>query len=306
MSNWNKPLAIILLLSALVLVTQLVLAEDVSMGEANQSLSASPNITELVTFVESAVTYAQENGKDMALMEFNNETGSFVDGELYIYAFDFNGTNLAHPFESDWIGENKFNETDSNGILATRNMINVARRGEGFTYFIFPNPAHDNKDELKLGYVMKVDDNWWLGSGLYLSDTSASFDQSEREELVAYVDEALQFAKDNGKEKSLEVFNDPAGNFTRNGRYIFAYDYEGQTLALTFQPELIGMGRIDVQDPNGVYFIRQMIDVAEAGNGFLCYIYPDPSRNMTPVLKLSYAADVDGTWFLGSGIYSEG
>ena len=306
MNNWNKALIMIMLLSASVLVTQSVLAEDESIGNANQSLSSSPNITELITFVESAVAYAQENGKDMALMEFNNKTGAFVDGELYIYAFDFNGTCIAHPFESDWIDENKFNETDSNGILATGNMINVARGGKGFTYFIFPNPAHDNKDELKLGYVMKVNDNWWLGSGLYLSDTSAYFNQSERDELVAYVDEALQFARDNGKQKSLEVFNDPTGNFNRDGRYIFAYDYEGLTLALPYEHELIGTRRIDVQDPNGVYFIRQMIDVAEAGNGFLCYIYPDPSRNMTQVLKLSYAADVDGTWFLGSGIYSEG
>jgi len=41
------------------------------------------------------------------------------------------------------------------------------------------------------------------------------------------------------------------------------------------------------------------------GNGFTYYIYPDPSRNMTTSLKLSFVVDVDGTWFLGSGIYSE-
>ena len=78
----------------------------------------------------------------------------------------------------------------------------------------------------------------------------------------------LQFAQENGKEKALEVFNDPKGNFTRDGRYIFAYDYEGQNLALPYQPELIGTNRIDAQDPNGVYFIQQVIDVARMGNGF--------------------------------------
>jgi signal transduction histidine kinase len=40
--------------------------------------------------------------------------------------------------------------------------------------------------------------------------------------------------------------------------------------------------------------------------GFTYYICPDPSRNMTPALKLSYVANVDGTWFLGSGIYAKG
>ena len=64
----------------------------------------------------------------------------------------------------------------------------------------------------------------------------------------------LKFAEENGKEKALEVFNDPEGNFTRDGRYIFAYDYEGQNLALPYQPELIGTNRIDAQDPKWSLF----------------------------------------------------
>jgi polar amino acid transport system substrate-binding protein len=81
---------------------------------------------------------------------------------------------------------------------------------------------------------------------------------------------------------------------------------EGQVLALSYQPELIGTSRIDAQDPNGVYYVQHLIDVATIGNGFTYYIYPDPSRNMTETLKLSHVANVDGTWFLGYGIYSKG
>jgi polar amino acid transport system substrate-binding protein len=305
MKNWNLLLAVIMLWSATVFFTQSALSEE-SMGIANESLSASPSETELISFVESAVAYAQENGKDRALREFSNKTGSFVGGDLYIYAYDFNGTNIAHPFKPEWIGEDKLNLTDSNGILLIRDLINVAKKGSGFTYFIFPNPAHDNVDELKLGYAMKVDENWWLGSGIYLSNISASFDQEERDGLAAFVNEALQFAQENGKERSLEVFNDPVGNFTRDGRYIFAYDYDARTLALPYQPDLIGTNRIDVQDPNGVYFVQEAIDIAKKGNGLHYYIYADPSRNMTQALKLSYVANVDNAWFIGSGIYSKG
>lgn len=305
MKNHSLLLAAILFLSATILVTQSALAEE-SMDIANASPGASYNEAKLVSFVESAVAYAQENGKDMALKEFSDKTGSFVNGELYIYAYDFNGTNIAHPFKSDWIGRDKMNESDSNGVHYIRNLINVAKKGNGFTYFIFPNPSHDNRDELKLGYVMKVDDNWWLGSGLYLSNISASFDQEEKDELVAYVNEALKFTKENGKEMALEVFNDPEGNFTGEGRYIFAYDYEGQTLALPYQPELIGENRIDAQDTNGVYFLQQAIDTVRMENGSDYCIYPDPSRNMTPALKLRYLMNVDDTWFLGSGIYAKG
>jgi signal transduction histidine kinase len=306
MNNWNVLIAAILLLSATVFVTQSALAENESLGAANASLVPSPSTTELVSFVESAVAYAKENGKEKALKEFSNKTGPFVNGELYIFASDFNGTVLANPFKPDWIGQNKLNETDPNGVLFLKNEINALRNENGFNYLIFPNPAHDNKNEIKLAYLMKVDDNWFLGSGIYLSNISVAFDQKEKDQLVAYVNEAQKFAKENGKQKSLAVFNDPKGNFTRDGRYIFAYDYDGRTLALPYQPELIGTNRFDAQDPNRVKFHHYAMNIARRGNGFLYYIYPDSSRNMTQRLKLSYVTDVDGTWFLGSGIYAKG
>jgi polar amino acid transport system substrate-binding protein len=257
-----------------------------------------------MAFLNEAVTYVEVNGEEKALQEFNNPSGSFVRGDLYIFAYDFNGTCIAHPINPDLVGQTGL--WDINGVDVVGRELALARRGGGTIYIVFPNPTHEGKEELKQLYIENVNDSLYLGSGLYLSDVSASFDHEEINELMAYVNEALQFAKENGKHKSLEVFNDPEGNFTKDGRYIFAYDYEGQTLALPYQPELIGTNRIDAQDPNGVDFIRQAIDVAKMGNGSLYYIYSDSSRNMIPALKLSYVANVDDTWFLGSGIYAKG
>ncbi len=259
---------------------------------------------EVTAFLNEAVTYLQDNGREKALQEFNNRSGSFVRGDLYIFAYDLNGTNIAHPIMPDLIGQRGL--LDINGVDVVNREIALAMRGGGTMYIVFPNPTHEGKEELKQIYIENVNNSLYLGSGLYLPDISASFDQDERDELVAFVDVALRFAKENGKQKSLEAFNDPSGNFTRDGRYIFAYDYEGRTLALPYQPELIGTNRIDARDPNGIDFVRQAIDVARMGNGFLYYVYPDSSRNMTPALKLSYVANVDDTWFLGSGIYAKG
>ena len=304
MKNWNVLMAAILLLTAMVLVTQSALAKEESMGMANASLITTSNTTGLVSFVESAVAYAQKNGKDKALKEFSNKTGSFVRGDLYIYAYDFNGTNIAHPFKPDWIGKNKLNMTDSNGVPFIKNLINVAKRGKGFTYFIFPNPAHGNRNEFKIAYVMQVDDNWWLGSGTYLSNMSANFSQESRNNLINFVEAAVKYAKDNGKDKALKAFNDKNGTFFKEGLYVFAYDFAGNTLALPIQPDLIGKNRIDIKDPNGVDINRDMIALAQSGGGFEYYIYPDPARNMTLGLKLSYVTKVNDTWWLGAGIYS--
>ena len=258
---------------------------------------------EVVAFVDEAATYVNNNGLEKALEEFNNPAGSFVRGDLYIFAYDFNGTCIAHPFNPELVGQTGL--LDINGVDVVGRELALAKRGSGTMYIVFPNPAHDGNEELKQLYIENVNDSLYLGSGLYLSNISASFDQDEIDELIVYVDEALQFAQENGKEKALEVYNDPEGNFTRDERYIFAYDYDGQNLALPHQPELVGTNRIDAQDPNGVYFIQQVIDVAKMGNGSLYYIYPDPSRNMADRLKLSYVVDIDGTWFLGSGIYAD-
>jgi cytochrome c len=135
MDSLNGLLAVALLLSATASVPVLGLAEEASNGMINSSPIADE--TRLVSFVESAVAYARDNGRDTALKQFSNKTGPFVRGDLYIYAYDFNGTNIAHPFKTAWIGQNKLNETDSNGVLYIRDLISVARAGRGFTYFIF-------------------------------------------------------------------------------------------------------------------------------------------------------------------------
>jgi hypothetical protein len=117
----------------------------------------------LVAFVDSAAAYAKIHGKEQALAEFNNPNGSFIQGELYIYAYDFNGTTLAHPVNPDTIG--KIRE-GANGIFV-KEMGDGVRNGCGFYRFTYINPLHNNTLESKLGYGVKVDEDWWLGSGVY-------------------------------------------------------------------------------------------------------------------------------------------
>jgi signal transduction histidine kinase len=276
---------------------------DENAGYNNITNSIEKNT--VTAFIDKAFAFVKDNGTKKALVEFNNSSGPFVHGDQYIFAYDFNGTNIAQPIRPDLVGHDQRGLLDINGVAIARNELALAKRGGGIMYLVFQNPASENKEELKLTYIKKVDDNLWIGSGTYLSNVSAYFSKEERDDLVSYVDEALQFAKENGKEKSLAVFNNPKGAFNKDGRYIFAHDYEGLTLALPNQPELIGTNRIEAKDPNGVDFVHQEIDAARPGSGFLYYIYPDPSKNMTQTLKLSYVVNVDDKWFLGSGIYAK-
>ena len=65
--------------------------------------------------------YAKTNGREKTLAEYNNSNGSFIKGELYIYAYDFNGTTLALPFNPEKIGVNRLNETDIHEGFFIRN-----------------------------------------------------------------------------------------------------------------------------------------------------------------------------------------
>lgn len=114
----------------------------------------------LAAFVESAVSYANTYGKEKALSEFSNPNGSFVQGELYIYAYDFNGTTIAHPFNPEKIGVNRLYEKDAAGSYFITDLRDKALNGSGFVEFYYINPAHNRSIEKKLGYVEKVDDDW--------------------------------------------------------------------------------------------------------------------------------------------------
>jgi len=150
-----------------------LVVSDNSSGQAleYQSVNVS-NVTEdpvskMVAFVKEAAAYAKENGKRAACEEFSNRNGSFFRGNLYIYGYDFDGITLAHPLQTELIGKSRLMEKDAVGDLFITNLRNTAINGSGFVVFYYFNPTHNNTPEKKLGYVEKIDDTWWIGSGIY-------------------------------------------------------------------------------------------------------------------------------------------
>ena len=59
--------------------------------------------------------------------------------------------------------------TDPNGVAEVRDRRDLAVNwGEGFIYYLWPNPAKSNALELKLAYVAKINDGWFISSGTYM------------------------------------------------------------------------------------------------------------------------------------------
>ncbi|MFA4876333.1 MAG: cache domain-containing protein [Methanoregula sp.] len=269
-------------------------------SELNAADTRSANLTRFVT---GAQTYAREHGKEAALREFNNPNGTFINGDLYIFAYTMNGTVLALPYQQGLLGTDRTGISDPNGVKFIGRMTEIAREGGGSVYYIYPNPVDNYREEFKFSTVLPVDNDWFVGSGIYRPELPAEFNTTERGELVLRVENARSYAREVGKEKAVAAFNDRNGVFANGSRYIFAYAYDGTTLAMPFQPEVIGSNRLNFTDTHGVNVTAWEISAAKHGGGFVYvdYFNPDTSK---PGMKLCYVAPADDQWLVGSGIYT--
>ena len=85
--------------------------------------------------------------------------------------------------------------------------------------------------------------------------------------------------------------------------YFFVFDAAGRNLLHPRQPELQGQDLWNLQDPNGVRVIRELIARAHEGGGYVRYLWDKPSaRTLKP--KLAYAISLP-RWnmVIGTGVY---
>lgn len=266
--------------------------------------STGARYANLTRFVDNAAAYAKIHGRDAALAEFNDPNGTFVEGDMYIFAYDMNGTTLALPFQQGLLGTDRRGLSDSNGVLFIDRMIELARDGGGSLYYIYPNPEQNLREEFKVSSVRPVDNEWFVGAGFYLPELASAFNTTERDELALRVKQAREYARLQGAGRAVADFNDRNGTFADGSRYIFAYGYNGTTIALPFQPELIGSDRQNFSDSYGIKIVRWEISAAKSGGGFVYGEYLNPDTGAVG-LKLCYVAPVDAEWLVGSGIYSK-
>ena len=141
----------------------------------------------------------------------------------------------------------------------------------------------------------------------------ATMMSAKKETAKAFVDMALSAVqpivdKANGpddaeaKEKVAGILRAIAYGEKKDG-YVFVYDYSGTTIAMRPKPSLEGKNMLSLRDANGVTIIKELIEQAQQGGGYLTYTWNRPSKN-ADVPKLSYATGVTKFgWMLGTGFY---
>jgi hypothetical protein len=128
--------------------------------------AASPN--QAKALVEKALAYIQANGAQKAYKEFNTPGSQFFDGELYIFAFDFDGNNLALGGIPKLVGRNLLDMKSPDGAYVIKDFIQIAKtKGEGWYDYRWLNPTV-NKIQAKSSFVKKIPNaNAFVGCGFY-------------------------------------------------------------------------------------------------------------------------------------------
>jgi methyl-accepting chemotaxis protein len=85
--------------------------------------------------------------------------------------------------------------------------------------------------------------------------------------------------------------------------YFFIYGYDGASIVLGTQPQIEGKNRLDITDPNGVPYVRDLIDAAKRGGAFTSYAFPRANQTVAAP-KLVYAVGYEPwQWSIATGVY---
>jgi len=290
-------------------------------------------------WVNEAIAFYKATGKAIALSEFSNPKGRFVQGEQYIYVLDINGTMLAHGVNESYLGKDFYRVQDADGKSFIKEIVDTANvKDFGWVEYKWLDPV-TKSEQGKTVYFERVD-NMIFCSGVYGSNLAYSppedplaaivgdevsvgqitpsqepagaavetglrqerFTEFMPDDAKRWVEKAKTFYKANGKDIALAECSTPLGRFVRDEQYVYVLDSNGTMIAHPINPKFVGKDFYHIQDMDGKSFIKEIVDNANTkGCGWAEYKWFNPvTKRLQP--KTVYFEKVDGMIFC-SGIY---
>ena len=112
---------------------------------------------------------------------------------------------------------------------------------------------------------------------MFVSVAYAGPEGGTAEEATALVDKAVALMQESGIDKAVWACNDPAGEFVVKDLYIFVVDMSGTVLAHGAKAELVGENLMGLQDEDGKFIIKDMLEMAKTQpEGWVDYKWENP------------------------------
>jgi len=197
----------------------------------------------------------------------------------YYFIFDLKGNNVLHSANPLVEGENFIQFSDTSGRFFVKETIEHFQIEDSFFYdWNWKNPQ-DTVARKKVGYVkLFAPLDIFVGSGRY------------EDEIIAKIK----------KETQKLLLNTKYGELG----YIFAYDYDGNTISFG-DHTLVGKNRLDVVS-DGQHIIKDIIDGAQRNNEgfFMSYVssfHPEQDKEKSKVSFIRTIPQFE--WVIGTGAY---
>jgi cytochrome c len=114
-----------------------------------------------------AVSYMEKEGPAKAFCAFNDPTGAFRKGPLYVFVINMDGVYFADSAAPTLVGTSLRDLRDASGQLFGKKIMDlITTRGEGTVDYKWLNYS-SNKVENKHTFVKKVGDLFVVGVGYY-------------------------------------------------------------------------------------------------------------------------------------------
>lgn len=85
--------------------------------------------------------------------------------------------------------------------------------------------------------------------------------------------------------------------------FFFVYDYGGTNLVSPRQTGMIGRNWWNLRDGNGKYVVRDFIETARGGTGYVTHLWPRPSTGQEGLMVSYVTALHSWKWAMGTGVF---
>jgi signal transduction histidine kinase len=123
---------------------------------------------EAKAMVDAAVEHVKKVGPEKAFKDFTDkENKTWHKKDLYVFAYDMKGVNVAHGANDKLIGKDLIELKDPEGKLLIKELRDTAAKGGGWVEYEWPHPQ-TKKIESKISYVKKFTNyEGFVGVGVY-------------------------------------------------------------------------------------------------------------------------------------------
>lgn len=206
--TWKSKMSHIGILAlAIALVSCVQGKEDVDHSRSDYAYKRTKQI---VSVVQEAAALIKRQGEEVFPL-FRKKGSKWFQGDMYLFIYDLNGTNVVHPVQPEFEGKDLIDLQDINGKPVIRLIINKVTkhdRPSGWVHYMWIRPE-EIFPMWKSSYVLRTrapsGQEYVVGSGIYNMKVEKQF-------IVEMVDDAVELIKLEGKE-AFDKFRDKSSEF---------------------------------------------------------------------------------------------